>query len=91
MLVKADFEYAGKKYDFQRIIEDFDRNYDDEPYAYFCEVADGVFFEINVLKEDEDDEYKLSEKDAYVVVYDESGEEMMECIPHTKVKVEFVK
>ena len=89
MLVKAEFEYAGKKYNFQRIIEDFDRNYNDEPYAYVCEVADGVFFEINILKDEEDDEYKLTEKDAYVVVYDETGEKMLECIPHTKVNVEF--
>lgn len=37
MKAKVKFEYSGKTYGYEREMSKFDRNYDDEDYAYFLE------------------------------------------------------
>lgn len=69
MTVRATFEYRGKHYDFSRPLPEFDRNYDDENYAYFLEKIpdmEWALFEINILK---DVKTRLLKNDGYVSVY----------------------
>ncbi|MBR6444848.1 MAG: hypothetical protein IKS94_00190 [Prevotella sp.] len=69
MVVRAEFEYKGKHYDFSRPLSEFDRNYDDEDYAYFLEEIPGMewaLFEINILKDSESQSLK---NDGYISVY----------------------
>ena len=56
MKIKAQFEYRGKRYTYTREEEKLDRNYNDEPYAYFFETTpENELFEINILKTQEVD------------------------------------
>lgn len=51
MIVYTEFKYGGKTYNFTLDTERLDRNYNDEPYAYWVVVEKNIrFFEVNILK-----------------------------------------
>lgn len=56
MMISAKFEFEGKVFNYYRSDKELDRNYTDEPYAYFLEripnTEEGLF-EINILKKEE--------------------------------------
>ena len=56
MKIRATFQHNGKKIIAERQLENLDRNYYDEPYAYFFKRfgKHGVY-EINILKDKEVD------------------------------------
>ena len=70
MKIQSNFIFEDKTYHFLRSVKDLDRNYDDEPYAYFIEprtnTEDG-FFEINILKNGNGGTLK---KDGYIAIYE---------------------
>ena len=70
MKIQANFVFENKAYHLIRSISDFDRNYDDEAYAYFVEpradTEDGLF-EINILKDGDGGALK---KEGYVAIYE---------------------
>lgn len=77
MKAKVKFEYSGKAYEYEREMSKFDRNYDDEDYAYFLEqTADngGRLFEINLVKNDGG---YLTGEGAYVGVYASTDDTML--------------
>lgn len=55
MIIQAIFDYKGQHHVFSRSIDNLDRNYDDEEYAYFLEPFNNEesMYEINILKNDE--------------------------------------
>lgn len=53
MEYKAHFMYLGEEYHFTLDTQKFDRNYDDENYAYWIVKKNGHYFEINVWKKDD--------------------------------------
>ena len=51
MIVITKFNYGDYIYNFRLDTERLDRNYNDEPYAYWVVVEKNIrFFEVNILK-----------------------------------------
>ena len=77
MKIRVNFTYKRQPYEFERELEEFDRNYNDEPYAYFLENC-GAFeyggFEINVTKDAEVNGNLTHE--GYVNVFEDWGNVM---------------
>lgn len=71
-IFKTKFEYEGKTYQFERELNQLDRNFDDEGYALMLEKnptsTNGGYFEINLLKTNEIAGHFNGK--SYVAVYD---------------------
>ncbi len=67
MIIQATFDYRGQHHVFSRSIDEFDRNYNDEEYAYFLEPFNNEesIYEINILKNDEGEILE----DGYTAIY----------------------
>ena len=71
MKVRVSFYYNNSYYKFERELEEFDRNYDDEPYCYFlvdCNEFEDGGFEINIIKDAEINGYLTH--NGYIDVYE---------------------
>ena len=80
MIIKASFNYNGQHFDYMRPVEELDRNYEDEEFAYFLERIPNSgygLFEINIMKEHCNG--NLKEK-GYVSVYSDEVNVMPESI-----------
>lgn len=69
MNIQTEFVYNGVNYKFTCPYNEFDRNYDDESYAYFLKSIPNTecgLFEINIIKEEEKN---LIIEDGYVAIY----------------------
>lgn len=90
MNIHAFFTFRGVSYTFTRSLSSFDRNYDDESYAYFLEripnTEDGLF-EINVVK-DWDNGGELVEV-GYTSIYSSSDHAMPDHIVSTEIKFDY--
>ena len=86
MKIQADYIFEDKSYHFIRSVDDFDRNYDDESYAYFIEprtnTEDG-FFEINILRNDDGD---VLQENGYVAVYDSTDQTATDIILTSEIR-----
>ena len=72
MIISAKFKYNGKYYKYTFTEKELDRNYQDEDCAYKIvrqHIKSGVWFEINLLKTDCDNDF-IFENDGYVAVYE---------------------
>lgn len=72
MLLQTSFVFNKQKFIFPLDTEDFDRNYDDEPYAYWIKESRDHFFEINIAKTEEVDG-ELT-KEGWVKCYETEGD-----------------
>mgnify|MGYP006988909798 CR=1 FL=1 len=53
MNFRTSFIMFSTRYEFMLNIDNLDRNYDDEPYAYWIVEKDGKYFEVNIWKDDD--------------------------------------
>lgn len=90
-IFKTKFDYEGKTYQFERELNQLDRNFDDEGYALILEKnpasKNGGYFEINLMKTSEIGGHFNGK--AYVSVYDEFDgtmpSELLDCELEIKI------
>lgn len=90
MTIHAFFTIEGITYTFIRPLALFDRNYDDESYAYFLEPipnAEDGLFEINVFKDLEKEGGLIA--DGYTSIYLDSDQSMPDRIIETVIKLDY--